>query len=406
MGDSRRFSAIGPLRAAVRLTMGLLAFVASARAASAQTDRLGIGAEVVLDSPETELKVGSQVVATGAAHRLYQVGHIWGDWLWVVAGEVKGWVPKDRVVAFSQAMGEYDQRIARAPHEAGAAYFNRGNLWLHKREWARAINDFTESLKQSPKDPYILHNRGLAWLQLKEYNGAIADFTAAIELDPNYAWAYEDRGRAWAAAGVYDGAIADFTAALQLDPTAAPAYLGRGLAFVETGQPDRAIADLTEALRLDSKLARAHTGRGVAWKAKYEYQHAIDDLTEAIRLAPNDADAHSALATIRATCPDDRYRDGSLAFADATRAYQLHGKTCAHCLDTLGAAYAEAGDFPRAVAWQAKALAALPESDPDRDSFDARLALYSDNKPYRDLPAQAATSAIAVGPSKPASEAR
>ena len=141
-------------------------------------------------------------------------------------------------------------------------------------------------------------------------------------------------------------------------------------------------------MRLDPKLARAYTGRGVAWKAKHEYQHAIDDLNEAIRLAPNDADAHGALATIRATCPDDRYRDGSLAFAAATRAYQLHGKTCAHCLDTLGAAYAEAGDFPRAVTWQTKALAALPEGDTERDSFDARLALYRDNKPYRDLPAR------------------
>jgi len=200
---------------------------------------------------------------------------------------------------------------------------------------------------------------------------------------------------------VYDGAIADFTAELQLDPTAAPAFLGRGLAFVETGQPDWAIADLTEALRLDPRLARAYTGRGVAWKAKHEYQHAIDDLNEAIRLAPNDADAHSALATIRATCPDDRYRDGSLAFANATRAYQLHGKTCAHCLDTLGAAYAEAGDFPRAVTWQTKALAALPEGDAERDSFDARLALYRDNKPYRDQPGAGSADSIAVGPSEP-----
>ena len=31
-------------------------------------------------------------------------------------------------------------------------------------------------------------------------------------------------------------------------------------------------------------------------------------------------------STIRATCPDGRVRDGSLAFASATRAYKLHGK--------------------------------------------------------------------------------
>ena len=386
--------------------MAILAVLGSARPSSAQTDGLEVGAEVLLESPDTELKVGPQTVATGAAHRLYKVGRISGGWLWIVAGDVRGWVQQNEVVTFSQAMEEYGKKIARSPYSAGYYYFCRGNLWLHKREWAYAINDFSAALKQSPKDPAILHNRGLAWFQLKEYNGAIADHTAAIALDPKYAWAYEDRGRAWAALGSNDGAIADFTVALQLDPTAAPAFLGRGLAFVETGQTDWAIADLTEALRLNPNLARAYTGRGVAWKARQEYEHAIDDLNEALRLSPNDADAHGALATIRATCPIDRFRDGSLAFAEATRAYKLHGKTCAHCLDTLGAAYAEAGDFPRAVTWQLKALAALPEGDAEHDSFDARLALYRDNKPYRDLPAAGSTESIAVAPSERGEEAR
>ncbi len=391
-----------PIGVAVGMTVVFFALLGSPRHSNAQTEDLKVGTEVVLASPRTELKAGSQVVATGAAHRLYRVVLIRNEWLWITSGALQGWVRRDKVTTFNQAMEEYDRRIKESPYSAGWAYFNRGNLWLHKMEWARAIDDFSEALKQAPKDPHILHNRGLAWLQLKEYNGAIADFTAALALDPKYAWAYEDRGRAWAEAGSHDRAIADFTVELQLDPTATPAFLGRGLAFVETGQPDWAISDLTEALRLDPKLARACTGRGIAWKAKQEYQHAIDDLTEALRLAPNDADALGAMATMRATCPDSRHRNGQLAFAAATRAYQLHGKKCAYCLDTLGAAYAESGDFPRAVTWQTKALAALPEGDAERDSFNARLALYRDNTPYRDLlPAGSGSAdAIAVAPAE------
>ena len=330
MEVSKRWNAPGhgPLGLAVGLAIGILAAVGSAGAVSAETTELGIGTEVLLESPSTELKVGKEVVATGASHRLYRVGRIAGEWLWIVAGDVRGWVHPRDVITFDQAMQEYDRKIAYSPYSAGAAYFNRGNLWLHKQEWARALDDFTEALKQSPKDPCILHNRGLAWFQVKKYNGAIADFTAALAIDPKYAWAYEDRARTWAAAGSYDAAIADYTAEIQLEPAAAAAFLGRGLAFVETGQPDWAIADLSEALRLNPRLARAYTGRGVAWKAKQDYQHALDDLNEALRLNPRDADAHGALATIRATCPIDRYRDGSLAFAAATRAYRLHGKTC------------------------------------------------------------------------------
>ena len=29
-------------------------------------------------------------------------------------------------------MEDYDRKIARSPYSAGWAYFNRGNLWLHK----------------------------------------------------------------------------------------------------------------------------------------------------------------------------------------------------------------------------------------------------------------------------------
>jgi tetratricopeptide (TPR) repeat protein len=385
----------------VGITIGLLAAVGSARAEEAEYNGPKIGNEVLLRSPQTELKVGSQVVATGAAHRLYRVVHIRGDWLWIVAGDVGGWVRQGEVVTFEQAMEEYDRRIASAPHEAGWAFFQRGNLWLHKNEGARAIADFNEALAHSKNDSAIIHNRGLAWTQLKDYNRAVADFTEAIRLDPKYAWAYEDRGRAWAELGAHPYAIADFTAALQLDPNAARALLGRGLAYVESGQPDAAIADLTEAVRLNPKLARAYTGRGLAWKAKQEFEHALEDLEKAIALAPQDADAQSALATIRATCPDDRYRNGRLAYEAATRAYAVHGKNCPHCLDTLAAAYAEFGDFPHAVAWQTKAIAALPEGDAQRSSFDARLALYKASKPFREGPAApAGTIAVAPAPAE------
>jgi tetratricopeptide (TPR) repeat protein len=366
------------------MAIGILALPDGAASAIEQPAGVGTGTEVVLASPDTALMIGSQVVATGTPHRLYRVERVQGDWLWIVAGNVEGWVRRSEVIAFGQAMEDYAGRIAEAPYAAGWAYFQRGNLWLHKQEWQRAAADFTESLKETPKDAAILHNRALAWIGLKNFHWAIADLTAALEIDPRYIWAYDDRGRAWAELGLYDRAIADFTAALQLEPKEVQALVGRGLAYAEIGQPDSAIADLTEALRLDKNLGRAYTGRGIAWKAKHEYQRAIDDLNNAQQLTPNDADAHTALATIRATCPDARYRDGRMAFEAASRAYRLHGKTCAHCLDTLAAAYAECGDFPHAFAWQTKAIAALPDGDQEQQSFVARLALYRTNTPFRD----------------------
>ena len=56
-------------------------------------------------------------------------------------------------------------------------------------------------------------------------------------------------------------------------------------------------------------------------------------------------------------------------------------------LDTLAAAYAEAGDFDAAVNWQEKALGMLAKNDEqNRKDFEARLTLYRAKKPYHEEP--------------------
>ncbi|HSU90528.1 MAG TPA: hypothetical protein VLI44_03700, partial [Sporolactobacillaceae bacterium] len=54
-------------------------------------------------------------------------------------------------------------------------------------------------------------------------------------------------------------------------------------------------------------------------------------------------------------------------------------------IDTLAAAYAEAGDFPRAIMWQQRAIA-LMKSDTKEQQQDSakRLELYKAQQPYRD----------------------
>ncbi len=67
-----------------------------------------------------------------------------------------------------------------------------------------------------------------------------------------------------------------------------------------------------------------------------------------LELNPNDARAYNNIAWIRATHPDPRFRNAVEAVALATRAVEL-ARDDVNSLDTLAAAYAEAGRFSEAV---------------------------------------------------------
>jgi serine/threonine-protein kinase len=104
---------------------------------------------------------------------------------------------------------------------------------------------------------------------------------------------------------------------------------------------------------------------------------------EAARLAPNNADVHNNRAMIWATSPEAQYRDGRRAVASATRACELTGWKNASTLDSLAAAWAEAGDFAQAVKWQSRALDLLTDARKTED-FRSRLRLYQAGQPYRE----------------------
>ncbi len=194
---------------------------------------------------------------------------------------------------------------------------------------------------------------------------------------------YIQRGAAWYDKNQYDKAIADLNEAIRLDPTYAIAYNNRGVAWQHKKEYDKAIADLNEAIRLEPTYAIAYNNRGNAWRDKKNYDKAIADYNEAIRLDPKDADVHNALAWLRATCPDESLRDGRKAVELATRACDLTECKDVNKLDTLAAAYAEVGDFDKAIEWQEKANKLYTNAN-DRKKGEDRLRLYQDKKPYRD----------------------
>ncbi len=294
---------LGPIGSALEVTLVILAILDGAGPAGGQDVDSWRGKEVVLESRDTELMVGPEVVATGKYHRVFRVQRVKGDWLWLVSGSVSGWVRQDEIISFDQAMAECTRAI-EAGIDPGWAYSKSCEPLVRQARMGARPRRLQRGIRHDPKNSVLWRNRGLAWSRLKNEDQAIADYTAAIQIEPKHGDAYESRGRSWTNLGDYDRAIADYSEAFRLNPNDALALQGRGLALLYKKEYDWVIADMTEAIRLNPRLARAYSGRGVALASKREYERALADFDEAIQHDPNDVEAYDGEATIWATCPD------------------------------------------------------------------------------------------------------
>src|SRR5207302_2004474 len=77
--------------------------------------------------------------------------------------------------------------------------YRRGEACREKKDYDKAITEFTEALRVNPQYAAAFKERGRTYLEKKDYDKAIAGSTVALRLDPRSAQAYSDRGNAWRA---------------------------------------------------------------------------------------------------------------------------------------------------------------------------------------------------------------
>jgi tetratricopeptide (TPR) repeat protein len=128
-----------------------------------------------------------------------------------------------------------------------------------------------------------LSRAGYESLQKKDYAAAIDQYTQAIDLSPFVPSDHYYRGLAWFKSGNDEKAIADFNKVLLLDARWAPAYLYRGLAHLNRGEETAALSDDTAALNLNGKDPTVHNN--LAWLYATAKDDKIRDKAKALEYA-------------------------------------------------------------------------------------------------------------------------
>jgi tetratricopeptide (TPR) repeat protein len=165
-----------------------------------------------------------------------------------------------------------------------------GDLYAAKKEYAKAVAEYTKAVQINENFAEAYFKRGLAYDLLAQDDPAIADFTKVIELAAkdekaarNAAGAYVNRCIVYTAKRDYFRALADCKEAIKLKPDFGIAYLHRAEISLNRGKNFQAVLDYTKSIELEPTFLAYHN-RGVAYLRTSEYQKAIADFTRAIEL--------------------------------------------------------------------------------------------------------------------------
>lgn len=184
----------------------------------------------------------------------------------------------------------------------------------------------------------------------------------------------------------FESAIAEFQEVLRLDPGHVAARVLLSHALLERGDVDKAVEHLTQALQLDAGHLEAVVYLGMARDRQGRRADAIRLYREALKARPGWTEVANNLAWILATDPDPRLRNADEALSLAQQACEATGYANATTLDTLAAAYAEAGRFSDAVAALQQAIQLETPAGKTEvvARLHARLDLYKSQQPFRE----------------------
>ena len=310
------------------------------------------------------------------------------------------------------ALAAVDEHLEAEPENV-RAYLLRSALNAEQKKLDDAIADLDKASEIKPDELSIYRNRIGLHVINEDLDAAIQDSKKLNEKQPGeYVFQIQLVGlyltaeRPLAAAKVASEMLEDLEDGVwenergivgyQLAMRRLETLRLRGGAYLNGGKHEKAIDDYEAAVEMTDVI--------------YELQQQISPRMKAqLKMDDFDGDAGllNNLAWVLATSTVDKLRDGERAVELAEKAADLTDYKEAYILSTLASAYAEVGDFEKAIEWSEKAVERnreeleefaadeelneetkereIKNSEEQLESLEKELASYQDEKPWREM---------------------
>lgn len=278
----------------------------------------------------------------------------------------------------------YRRALSIHPGYAGA-HKNLGAILARQKQYAQALEHFRKAVQIRPDNHRFHYSLGKALVAEDRIDEAVACFQQSVRLAPRYGEAHYQLAGVLYDQGKLDEAITHFQAAVASKGREGHWHYNLANALRKVGRRDEAIRQYQQALKLEPDNAMAHNNLGLLLVREGRPKEAIKHYRATLGAKPNHLSAMSNLAWVLATHPDDGIRNGPEALTLAERLCAATDRTHPGYLDTLAAAYAETGQFEKAISTiqHAVKLASAKADLRAVERFHSRAKLYRQHKPLR-----------------------
>ena len=282
------------------------------------------------------------------------------------------------------AIDQFLKAVEQDPENA-AARFQLAKAYLLKRRFSEALHHFQAAAELKPDFTEAHFMLATLYSHLDQHEQVVEQLEKLVELEPSSVKNLLLLGGAYMKSDRWSEAAEKFRKAVRLAPDMAEVHYHLGVALEGSGRAEEAARAFATAGKLKPENARRQFGLAIELANAGNIEGAIKQFRMAHRLDPDSPFIANGLAWMLVSKENPDQYETAEAVRLAKQAVEATQGRQPQMLDTLGAAFAVAGDFDQAVSTAEKAIE-LSEKLGDKplaDEIRTRLQHYQRQEKYQ-----------------------